>query len=295
MVVLPVTTTWNVDLGKELSKPHDKLSLGFKKVANNHPAYAGRSPSSPLVTPIGNHIMSGEVTLCFYLVIGVCVAVAIWISDANSIQVGRTFRACTALLFWPLYLPLLLVSKGIPSTPDQLPPNVANQPLDEMATAIAQVEVELDTALCSLNGWAEEALCAEADRFAELRSAWRQQAERVRELDRLLLSNASDASQSESLPRDTSTFDASTTTDSSAANRITTSEQSRRENLAKLKTVREQWHGDLLATLAWVRQLVTMIHLARYTGEPASRAAELVQQIAKAVEGLSKGNAASLT
>ena len=82
--------------------------------------------------------------------------------------------------------------------------------------------------------------------------------------------------------------------DSSSANRITTSEQSRRENLTKLQCVREQWHGDLLATFAWVRQLVTMIHLARYTGEPASRAAELVQQIAKAVEGLSKGSSAGL-
>jgi hypothetical protein len=35
-----------------------------------------------------------------------------------------------------------------------------------------------------------------------------------------------------------------------------------------------------------VRELVSMIHLAKFTGAPASRAEELVAQIAAAVEGL---------
>ena len=49
-------------------------------------------------------------------------------------------------------------------------------------------------------------------------------------------------------------------------------------------------YDELMATLAWVRELVTMIHLAKYTGAPASRAVELVRQIAAAVKGLSNGN-----
>ena len=47
-------------------------------------------------------------------------------------------------------------------------------------------------------------------------------------------------------------------------------------------------YDSLMSTLAWVRELVTMIHLAKYTGAPASRAEELVRQIASAVEGLTK-------
>jgi hypothetical protein len=43
-----------------------------------------------------------------------------------------------------------------------------------------------------------------------------------------------------------------------------------------------------MATLVWVRELVSMIHLAKFTGAPASRAEELVSQIAAAVEGLSQ-------
>jgi hypothetical protein len=47
-------------------------------------------------------------------------------------------------------------------------------------------------------------------------------------------------------------------------------------------------HDDLLGTLAKVRELATMIHLARYTGAPAARAEELVEEIAAAVAGLSE-------
>ena len=42
-----------------------------------------------------------------------------------------------------------------------------------------------------------------------------------------------------------------------------------------------------MGTLAWVRELVSMIHLAKFTGAPASQAEELVAQIATAIEGIS--------
>ncbi len=54
-----------------------------------------------------------------------------------------------------------------------------------------------------------------------------------------------------------------------------------------LLLISERTLEDLLGTLAWVRELVSMIHLAKFTGAPASRAEELVAQIAAAVEGLS--------
>ena len=47
----------------------------------------------------------------------------------------------------------------------------------------------------------------------------------------------------------------------------------------------------LIGTLAWVRELVTMIHLAKFSGAPAARAEELVAQIAAAVQGLSEVSA----
>ena len=64
--------------------------------------------------------------------------------------------------------------------------------------------------------------------------------------------------------------------------------QETREAFAGLDRDAPTYCDDLLNTLAWVRELVTMIHLAKYTGAPASRAEELVLQIATAVEGLSE-------
>ncbi len=59
------------------------------------------------------------------------------------------------------------------------------------------------------------------------------------------------------------------------------------QNIERLRLVRQRVYDDLLGNLAWVRELVSMIHLAKFTGAPASRAEELVAQIAAAIEGLS--------
>jgi hypothetical protein len=56
----------------------------------------------------------------------------------------------------------------------------------------------------------------------------------------------------------------------------------------RLRELHGRMQDDLRGNLAWVRELVTLIHLAKYTGAPASRAEELVAQIAAAVEGLSE-------
>jgi hypothetical protein len=111
----------------------------------------------------------------------------------------------------------------------------------------------------------------------ELRSAWRLQAERIRQLDRLL---AEPATQDDPL--------AAAAADVGKARH---SEEVRRENIRQLAALRKQLHGDLIGTLAWVRELVTMIHLAKFSGAPAARAEELVAQIAAAVQGLSEVSA----
>jgi hypothetical protein len=145
-----------------------------------------------------------------------------------------------------------------------------------MFQAISQVEAELETALASLDGWVENVLAHEAGRFHELSTAWRAQAERIREMDRLL-------AKTESADRQA----AANVTGEGASDRYRHSEETRRANLARLREVRNQAFVDLMGTLAWVRELVSMIHLAKFTGAPAWRAEELVAQIAAAIEGIS--------
>jgi hypothetical protein len=176
------------------------------------------------------------------------------------------------VLFWPFYVPLLLARGG-----SRLEPapggSVARQ--DEMTAAIDQVNGELTAALSSLDGWAEDVLAREQGRFQELRLAWMTQAERIREMDRVL-----------ALPESGDAVDAMP--EATASERLRCSQQARRQNLERLRQVRRRAHEELMATLAWVRELVSMIHLAKFTGAPAARAQELVAQIAAAVEGISE-------
>jgi len=223
--------------------------------------------------------MGTSTSILFYLLFGAGVSASLAIvGDAGS-PGGRVFRILTALVFWPLYVPALLWRRGAsqPTVEHAIP---SKEPADPLAAAIQQVEKELDAATQSLDGWAEDVLLLDQDRFSELRSAWRTQAGRIRELDGLLAqsefstSNEREgAEESESEPeRDT----------------LRLSARARQENIRKLHAVRNKLADDLAGTLAWVRELVTMIHLAKFTGAPASRANELVTQIAAAVEGLSE-------
>ncbi len=216
-------------------------------------------------------------TLLFYLLVGMAVSVAMYLVDSRRTK--RTlFLLPTALLFWPLYLPILLSSAGKQSTEAE---GQQTSKADEMATAIAQVELELQTALASLDGWPETALAREKGRIGELRTALTTQAARIREIDELLRHVAT-ADLAEVSSKSAETFNAT------ALDRWQKSHRAREQNFTRLAAVRRQSHADLMATLAWIRELVSMIHLAKFTGAPVSRTEELVAQIAAAVEGVSR-------
>lgn len=119
-------------------------------------------------------------SLVLYLMIGGGVGLAVYLADRGGTRTAAWVRVVTAVPFWPLYVPVLLRVSG-PISVD----NEQERP-DEMAAAIAQVDSELQTALGSLRGWAEGVLTREKDRLGELRCAWTAQAQRIREMDRLL-------------------------------------------------------------------------------------------------------------
>jgi hypothetical protein len=236
--------------------------------------------------------MGYEVTIFFYLMIGIGVAMALWVGNQSHVGKREWFPTVTAPFFWPIYVPLLLANRSSQAITNESP---AKRPgLDSMGQQIQQVESELSIALQSLDGWAEHALAGERDRIGELRLAWHQQAQRIREIDELLKMTSVDNvlnSPSEGVePSEAATPIEGKNSDQKHPSRIEESDRIRRENLLKLKSVRDQLQHDLMNTLAWVRELATMIHLAKYTGAPASRAEELVKQIAAAVEGLSEGH-----
>ena len=233
--------------------------------------------------------MGYGVTIFFYLMIGVGIAMALGVSDETGSSKDKIFERLTAPFFWPIYIPVLLANRSAVPVIDgkKTRPRVN----DGMSQLIGQVESELETAFGSLEGWAQHVFVDERNRITELKVAWHQQADRIRELDQLLEVTSKEAVTSEPDPNPTPHANSADQTQGPSAEnqtRIANCEQTRRENLAKLKAVRTQMYDNLMSTLAWVRELVTMIHLAKYTGAPASRAEELVRQIASAVEGLTK-------
>jgi hypothetical protein len=207
-------------------------------------------------------------------VIGVGVAGAVYLSEGVRGSSDGWFRVVSAVPFWPLYLPMLLARAGgaVQEPAERKEP----PPPDEMTAAIGQVDAELEAALGSLDGWAEDVLAREKGRIHELRSAWIAQAERIRDMDRLL-ALPEYAGETEPEPESPT-----------AGDRLRTSRLARKHNIERLRRVRKRAYDDLMGTLAWVRELVSMIHLAKFTGAPAARAEELVAQIAAAVEGLSE-------
>jgi len=215
--------------------------------------------------------------LLLHVLAGIGVAGAVYVSARPGNKI-RWFQVLTALLFWPLYLPILLAQKSGKAMP--LSESIGPDPvIDDLARAIAQVDAELEGALQSLDGWAEDVLARDRDRLHELRSAWTAQAERIRAMDRLL-------GRSEYSPGMGVALEGPAGSDG-VAGRLRSSQQVIQQNMERLRQVRQRTLDDLLSTLAWVRELVSMIHLAKFTGAPASRAEELVAQIAAAVEGLS--------
>ena len=91
-------------------------------------------------------------SLVLYLLIGLGVAGAVYVTDATRLPTERWFRVATAVPFWPLHLPVLLARARKESPDPAARPAVAG---DEMSAAIAQVDAELEAALGSLDGWAE--------------------------------------------------------------------------------------------------------------------------------------------
>jgi hypothetical protein len=222
-------------------------------------------------------------TLVLYLVVGVGVAGAVYVSEGARNSRGRWIGVISAIFFWPIFLPMLLAPVTQPPA-EESPGGSPAGNADEMSVAIRQVDAELEAALGSLDGWAEGVLARERSRIHELRLAWTVQADRIREMDRLLgLPEYADASEPVLTPLASAEAESLTITD-----RLIASRQARGHNIERLRQIRRRAYDDLMGTLAWVRELVSMIHLAKFTGAPASRAEELVSQIAAAVEGLSE-------
>jgi hypothetical protein len=211
--------------------------------------------------------MKLEQLLLLHLMAGVGVAVGVYLSAPSRHRAARWSQTLAAVIFWPLFLPLLLSNRRQEEGESKGQPAPGSP--DELDRAIAQVDAELETALQSLDGWGETLRERGQGRLQQLRSAWTALAGRVRDMDQIL-------ARSRSVQTEGALF--------LGAERARDSQEAIRQNFELLEQVRQQTLDDLLGVLARVRELISMIHLARFTGAPASRAEELVAQLGTVAE-----------
>src|SRR6202011_2742512 len=114
-------------------------------------------------------------TLVLYAVVGIGVAIAVYLSGKRGDSADVWFRVATALPFWPLYIPVLLtrapaLAHARASSGHGQGHGLGQGEVDDMSAAISQIDFELEAALDSLDGWAEDVLAREKDRIRELRA-----------------------------------------------------------------------------------------------------------------------------
>jgi hypothetical protein len=225
-------------------------------------------------------------TLILYLLTGAGVAAAVYLRADAPGRLERFFRVVTAVAFWPLYVPLLLARGGDGRRPE--PGTSEEAPRDDLAAVVAQAEAELKAALAGVAGWADEALAREGPRLRRLPAAWALQAERIRAMDRLLAlpegAPAPDPAPDGIVPPEL----AGAVRAPGVSDRLRHSLEVRRRNRERLRLVRRRAHDDLMNSLAVVGELGSMLELARFTGAPPARAAELLAGMAAACDGLAE-------
>jgi hypothetical protein len=201
-------------------------------------------------------------SLVLYGLIGLGIAVALYLTDTPRSTGERLLRLGTALPFWSFYLPILLARPAIdPATG-----------AEELDRTLAVVERELDAARSTLDEWIGVSR-EQAQRLQQLSEAWHAQRARLGAMDCLL------ARPEYALEEDA--------TRTPAVPQVQQSLTARQQNVQRLRQLRRQAEAELLASLAWVRELASRIQLALFSDAPAARAEELLAELASTLETLS--------
>ena len=89
-------------------------------------------------------------TLVLYAVVGIGVAIAVYLSGRRADSAGVWFRVATAMPFWPLYIPVLLTRAYAPGVARASfgqghgqGHGLGQGKVDDMSAAISQIDAEL--------------------------------------------------------------------------------------------------------------------------------------------------------
>ncbi len=210
-----------------------------------------------------------------YGLIGVGVAVAVYLSDMARTPVQRCFQTAASLIFWPLFLPFILRRNSARTAVLE----EAASANDEMGRAIRQVETELATALQAIDGFDTNHVCLD-----RLHARWVAQADRIREMDLLL------ASPQYTAPNDAIQAEKPILRDGVTSTNRLGGINALSNVVERLREVRERTHVEFLDSLAAVRELAVLLHLARFAREDAPSVTEIVAKLEDLADRLEPTN-----
>jgi hypothetical protein len=224
--------------------------------------------------------MLGSVTptLVLYVLAGIAVAVAVYLSG-NEYRTSREWPSLfLAVPLWPFFVPILLAGRRFIEGNDlNVRSKIANDPL---SASIDQVQSELDSALKTLSGWAADVAEKHVNCVLLCGEAWATRYGDIQDMDRTL------STLEASLPSAQSTNTASGFASPEAAEPVTPRREPIRHNIETLRELRARAFEDLVDSLTRVREIISTLHVLRFTGAAASQADELVCEIEGIVKTL---------
>jgi hypothetical protein len=216
--------------------------------------------------------------LILHLMAGAGVAATVFLATPNQRLSMRCFQVATALLFWPMYLPLLLQKQAAAIRPVEPSPPTGG----DVDQTIAQVNEDLDAALASLERKFGNTFAQQDCRLRNLRLAWARQAGRIREMEQLL--------KHMECPAPAAALACASGDERN--DRLRDSREALEANIRRLGQTKQDQFADLLGTLTEARELVSLIHLLVYATEAASQK-QLAAQFIAAVEAFAARNPAN--
>ncbi|MFW5967710.1 MAG: hypothetical protein ACOCV2_09345 [Persicimonas sp.] len=220
-------------------------------------------------------------TTIIYGIIGAVVAAAMQMTgDEDKTALAQASSFAARLVCWPFFAPLLLSSDAPPpadAAADARPVH------DATAPRIDRAERHLIDALESLDGVAGELIEPQRVRVERLCKALRAMRARLDEMENLLASAEFDEERAEQTLR---RLDEQGGAGSEERAR---SVEARLRNIRRLEKMRADLRADFERAILKAEEISSQLRLLRFADQPQREAAELVDDIAATVDGLSEG------
>ena len=215
-------------------------------------------------------------TFMIYLVIGMVVATAMWITSSCTLSIPAVFELITRAILWPFFAPLLFgqaVSAASAPIPVEHRQRVKDSRLYETRQSLLQ-------AIGRLDGLAEEVIKPQLTQIDAMVHSLDAAEHRLQEMEELLHSREFDMAQV-----DAALHDLRSKGYDNEESRVR-SLHARRRNIERLRTMRDRTRDELERALVKLEEISSQVLLLRFADQPETKLASMLKEVAGNMDGL---------